>query len=128
MKIQKSKQLSRWINKREYNDSFPTAHVILQDIVNRWWIIYFGARQYLFRETQIKKVKKILGNRFDESLYPDAEDGLNLLLSDINFEESKKCIFDHHVGTIDGELETYNKYFGREPNQDSIINNCNGVS
>lgn len=47
----------------------------------------------------------------------------SMLIDDIT-----EGVIDHHVGTIDGELETYNKYFGMEPNQDSIINNCNGVS
>ncbi|WP_295163669.1 hypothetical protein, partial [uncultured Brachyspira sp.] len=102
-----------------YNKAFPNARLKLKNMINEYGENIEEAAYVYLRKGLIQLAKTLLEDRFDESDYPDSEEGMARLKSVIEYEEKKKENFKS-AGTIQDKLNDYNKYFENEPDRDDV--------
>ncbi|KAK8852614.1 hypothetical protein M9Y10_017602 [Tritrichomonas musculus] len=102
-----------------YNKAFPNARLKKQKMISEYGEQIEEAAYVYLRKGLIQLAKTLLGERFDEKNYPDSDEGIERLKSDIKYEEQKKENFQS-AGIIQTKLNDYNSYFKNEPNRDDV--------
>lgn len=114
-----NKEIQDAIN--EYNNAFPTEKIKLQDIVNQWGDNYKGVIRHLLRKARIHEAQELLGNRFDINRYPENENGLQLLKSDIDYEKARQNKFDKDNKILKNQLNEYNEKFTSDEGKRDMV-------